>query len=237
MSILTSSDIWREVQPQDGDFVSRGGRQIVRPPALQRLSATVAEHPEVWADYVRFDLGHRYYARLHRDAGFEVWLICWEIGQDTLMHDHGGAVGAFAVAQGALIEDYGDRHAHQIDFRVHQAGASTPFDETYVHNLTNYGLEQTVSVHAYSEPLTTMNFYCWLGNELRFLRRIVHESPEPNVTALERLAVSLTEGAVTTEGAALAQETAQAASVLAVAATADTDVMAQHQALTGTSAA
>jgi Cysteine dioxygenase type I len=34
-----------------------------------------------------------------------VWLICWDIGQDTLLHDHGGSVGAFAVARGSLLLD------------------------------------------------------------------------------------------------------------------------------------
>jgi hypothetical protein len=139
----------------------------------------IANSPDIWFSSVRFDLSDRYCRRLHRDDAHEVWLICWDLGQDTLLHDHGGSSGAFAVAQGGLIEDYGSVHLPTLRTRRHLAGSSVAFDVDYVHNLVNVGLRPTVSIHAYSPPLRAMNFYCWLPTGMHHLREILCDSPEP----------------------------------------------------------
>src|ERR1044072_9959223 len=61
------------------------------PAQLRSLVADLAATPELWADEVRFDLTERYFSRLRLTDDYEVWLICWDIGQDTLLHDHGGS--------------------------------------------------------------------------------------------------------------------------------------------------
>ena len=48
----------------------------------------------------------------------------------------------------------------------------------------NVGTEPTVSIHAYSPPLRTMNFYCWLPSGMHHLREITCDTPEPDTTAL-----------------------------------------------------
>lgn len=144
----------------------------VAPADLRDLVARVSATPDIWAGHVRFDLAERYFTRLHYDDDLEVWLICWELGQDTLLHDHGGSVGAFAVAQGALIEDYGDVRGDSLRTRKHEAGDSVAFGVSYLHNLVNVFAEPAVTVHAYSKPLSSMNFFCWLPSGARHLRQI-----------------------------------------------------------------
>ena len=155
------------------------------PNELRTIVQEIAKEPAKWSESVRFDLTERFYSRLHLDDFVEVWLICWDIGQDTLLHDHGGSVGAFTVASGALTEDFGALHRTGLRTRRHTAGDAVGFGADYLHNLVNVGTEPTVSIHAYSPPLRSMNFYCWLPSGMHHLREIVCDTPEPDTTALE----------------------------------------------------
>jgi hypothetical protein len=148
-------------------------------PRLRQIVEEIANSPDIWSSSTRFDLTERYCVRLRQDDDIEVWLICWDLGQDTLLHDHGGSVGAFAVADGALIEDYGALHVPALRTRRHAAGSSVAFGVDYVHNLVNVGLRPSVSLHAYSPPLRAMNFYCWLPTGMHHLRKIPCDTPEP----------------------------------------------------------
>lgn len=164
-----------------------------RPAELRDIVGDLAERRDVWSASVRFDLTERYFARLRRDDDVEVWLICWDLGQDTLLHDHGGSVGAFTVVSGSLTEDFGSVSQDALRTRRHATGASVGFGADYVHNLVNVGMEPAVSIHAYSPPLRTMNFYCWLPTGIHHLREIPCDTPEPDTTALETQATLLRE--------------------------------------------
>ena len=166
------------------------GRQLP-PHILSRITAAVASAPDSWADLVRFDPTSRYSTRLYRCDLFEIWLICWDFGQDTLLHDHGGSVGAFTVASGTLQEDFGSTTSAILRSRRWHTGDIASFGRTYVHNLVNASLERVVSIHAYSKPLTTMNFYCWLPSGMRHLRTVRCELGEPDTSELERTASAL----------------------------------------------
>ncbi|WP_158885762.1 cysteine dioxygenase [Amycolatopsis anabasis] len=185
---LSTSRHWAELCPRGADFERTPSGPRARPDALRRTVSALAARPDLWSEHVRFDLTERYFTRLHHDELFEVWLICWELGQDTLLHDHGGSVGAFAVAEGSLVEDHGDRRGTQLRTRVHRAGASVAFGVDYLHNLVNIATEPAVTVHAYSRPLRTMNFYCWVPSGPRYLREIPCDSPEPDTGDLELVA-------------------------------------------------
>jgi Cysteine dioxygenase type I len=149
------------------------------PPGLRLIVEDVANSPDIWSPFIRFNLYERHCQRLRRDEDLEVWLICWDLGQDTLLHDHGGSVGAFAVVRGALLEDYGAKHVPALRTRQHATGSVVGFGADYVHNLVNVGLVPTVSIHAYSPPLRVMNFYCWLPTGLHHVRKIACDTPEP----------------------------------------------------------
>lgn len=150
---------------------------------------------DTWQDEVRFDLTERHFSRLHLDDDLEVWLICWDLGQDTLLHDHGGSTGAFTVVQGSIMEDYGSVRTGSLRTRQHTAGDTVGFGADYLHNLVNVGIEPSVSIHAYSPPLRTMNFYCWLPTGMHHLREIPCDTPEPDTSALESEAAVLHEAA------------------------------------------
>jgi hypothetical protein len=163
------------------------------PNELRAIVEKTVDTPSEWSNSVRFDLAERFYARLYHDTAVEVWLICWDIGQDTLLHDHGGSVGAFTVARGSLLEDFGAVHRTGLTTRRHVAGDTVGFGAEYLHNLVNVSTEPTVSVHAYSPPLRVMNFYCWLPTGMHHLREIPCDTPEPDVGALEEEAAVLRE--------------------------------------------
>ena len=93
-------------------------------PRLRTIVEEMAASPDIWSSSIRFDLTERHCVRLRQHDGVEVWLICWDLGQDTLLHDHGGSVGAFAVADGALIEDYGALDVPALRTRRHATGSS-----------------------------------------------------------------------------------------------------------------
>ncbi|MEV4314821.1 cysteine dioxygenase family protein [Actinocrispum sp. NPDC049592] len=158
---------------------------------LRHIVDDIANTPDIWLPEVRFDLYERHCVRLRRDDEFEVWLICWDIGQDTLLHDHGGSVGAFSIARGSLVEDYGRIGSPALHTRRHNAGTTVGFGKKYLHNLVNVGMEPTVSIHAYSPPLRVMNFYCWLPTGTHHLRAIECDTPEPDTAVVEAQAGAL----------------------------------------------
>lgn len=158
---------------------------------LRNIVDSMANSPETWLSSVSFDFYQRHCVRLRRADDHEVWLICWDIGQDTLLHDHGGSSGAFAVAKGALVEDYGAVGKRGLRTRRHRTGVSVGFGPDYLHNLVNVGMEPTVSIHAYSPPLRVMNFYCWLPTGIHHLRAIDCDTPEPDSSLLETQAAAL----------------------------------------------
>jgi predicted metal-dependent enzyme (double-stranded beta helix superfamily) len=110
----------------------------------------------------------RWFTRLHGNDEIDVWLISWVPGHSTELHDHGGSLGALTLLSGALDEFRWDgdslRHRH-LD-----AGDQAAFPLGWVHDVVwapstsgpvaiSGPTEPTLSVHAYSPPLTAMSYY------------------------------------------------------------------------------
>jgi rhodanese-related sulfurtransferase len=153
------------------------------PERLARIVAALAADRALWRPAVRHDPLSRWYARLHADDAVETWLIGWEVGQDTRLHDHGGARGAFAVCQGRLTEDYTPAGGPVLRRRVHDTGARQAFGAAYVHNLCNEGPAPATSVHAYSPPLRTMRFHDLVDGRLVPTGSVWVAGPEPGGAA------------------------------------------------------
>jgi len=136
----------------------------------------------------------RWFARLHGDDELDVWLISWVPHRSTELHDHGGSLGALTVVSGALREARWDGQA--LRRRRLRAGDQAAFPLGWVHDVVwaperdlsapvsavssvaGYAAP-TMSVHAYSPPLTAMSYYDVTDRKtLRRKRTELTDAPE-----------------------------------------------------------
>lgn len=121
----------------------------------------------------------RWYTRLHTGDELDVWLISWAAGHATELHDHGGSLGALTVLSGSLREYRWD--GARLRCRVLESGDQAAFPLGWVHDVSSAGntSEETLSVHAYSPPLTTMSYYEVTARQtLRRVRSAITDVPE-----------------------------------------------------------
>ncbi|KKC05448.1 cysteine dioxygenase [Mycobacterium nebraskense] len=128
----------------------------------------------------------RWFTRIHGDEELDVWLISWVPGHHTELHDHGGSLGALTVVSGSLNEFRWDGRA--LRHRRLDAGDQAGFPLGWVHDVVWAPRPVTVpvsvagpslSVHAYSPPLTAMSYYEVTGrNRLRRQRTELTDQPE-----------------------------------------------------------
>ena len=159
--------------------------RLLRPKELATLVSALGTDPHRWQSHIRYDPAERWHARVYWSPTVEVYLLSWDIGQDTRVHDHGGSSGAFYVAGGTLTEQYGHLGVVSLDERTHSVGAAARFGPDYVHNLQNEGPAQAVSVHAYSPPLSIMRFYAASPRSGAYVPsyQLPCNGPEPDDTA------------------------------------------------------
>jgi hypothetical protein len=113
-----------------------------------------------------------WFARLHDDGEVDVWLISWAPGHCTELHDHGGSLGALTLLSGSLDEFRWD--GERLRRRRLEAGDQAGFPLGWVHDVVwaptaaapsvkppavPPSADPTLSVHAYSPPLTVKSYY------------------------------------------------------------------------------
>lgn len=124
----------------------------------------------------------RWFARVFGDDELDVWLISWVPERATELHDHGGSFGALTVLSGALNEYRWD--GRQLRHRRLDAGDQAGFPLGWVHDMVwapgpAAVTGPTLSVHAYSPPLTAMSYYeITSRGRLRRERTELTERPE-----------------------------------------------------------
>jgi hypothetical protein len=135
----------------------------------------------------------RWFTRIHGDDELDVWLISWVPGHPTELHDHGGSLGALTVVSGSLNEFRWDGRG--LRRRRLDAGDQAGFPLGWVHDVvwaprpvpdrataavtTAFKVQPTLSVHAYSPPLTAMSYYEVTDrNRLRRQRTELTDQPE-----------------------------------------------------------
>lgn len=102
----------------------------------------------------------RRYARLADTPRYDAWLIAWSPGSGLELHDHSGSLGAVAVVTGKLVEVSTNlRWRLPVRTRVASAGGVFGIAATCVHEVTNPGPGDALSVHVYSPPLRSMTFF------------------------------------------------------------------------------
>jgi Cysteine dioxygenase type I len=124
----------------------------------------------------------RWFTRVSGDDELDIWLISWVKDHSTELHDHGGSLGALTLVSGALDEFRWDGEA--LRRRRLQAGDQAAFPLGWVHDVvwapaTTGVVTPTLSVHAYSPPLTAMSYYeVTSRNMLRRNRTELTHTPE-----------------------------------------------------------
>ena len=125
----------------------------------------------------------RWYTRIHGDDELDIWLISWVKDHATELHDHGGSLGALTVVSGARDECRWDGEAWRR--RRLGAGDQAAFPLGWVHDVVWAPTPPiavagpTLSVHAYSPPLTAMSYYeVTSRNTLRRNRTELTDGPE-----------------------------------------------------------
>jgi cysteine dioxygenase type I len=128
----------------------------------------------------------RWFVRLHGDDEVDVWLISWVPGHRTELHDHGGSLGALTLLSGSLDEFRWDGDRLRCKRLV--AGDQAAFPLGWVHDVvwaptgpaaSAYGPPgPSLSVHAYSPPLTVMSYY-EVTNEQRLRRQRTELTDQP----------------------------------------------------------
>jgi hypothetical protein len=114
----------------------------------------------------------RWFVRLNGDDEVDIWLISWVPGHRTELHDHGGSLGALTLLSGSLDEFRWD--GQRLRQRRLEAGDQAAFPLGWVHDVlwapgaaappgkppaVPLPADPTLSVHAYSPPLTVMSYY------------------------------------------------------------------------------
>ncbi|MBL1077363.1 cysteine dioxygenase [Nocardia sp. 2] len=128
----------------------------------------------------------RWAARLIADEEVDLWLISWVPEKSTELHDHAGSLGALTVLSGALNEFRWN--GTELRRRTLAAGDQASFPLGWVHDVVRAPAEEaglvgpldpTLSVHAYSPPLTAMSYYEVTGHgTLRRTRSVLTDQPE-----------------------------------------------------------
>jgi hypothetical protein len=132
----------------------------------------------------------RWFTRIDGDEELDVWLISWVPGQPTQLHDHGGSLGALTVVSGSLNEfrwdgkslrrrrlDAGDQAGFPLGWVHDVVWAPRPVPEPTIGAVAT--VQPTLSVHAYSPPLTAMSYYeVTERNRLRRQRTELTDEPE-----------------------------------------------------------
>jgi quercetin dioxygenase-like cupin family protein len=155
--------------------------------ALSRLAAGLAADTTLWHDRLRRSATtERWYAQLRSTPLYDVWLLSWEPGQATELHDHGGSSGAFHVLAGSLRETLaaGTPTSVRLSERTLGTGRTVAFGPDYVHDVAHAGTGPAASLHVYSPPLRAMTYYDTTGGVLAPRDTVATSVPEPTWTDL-----------------------------------------------------
>jgi hypothetical protein len=126
---------------------------------LERVVSAVSAHQELFDDLVATGEDGQWWTLLYRTPSFELRLLTWKHDEVADWHDHGGSSGVYGVTKGALIERYRGSDAVSIKSRTLYTGYHTTFGPDHIHDIAVRDDRPTVSLHAYSPPLSGMTYY------------------------------------------------------------------------------
>jgi hypothetical protein len=134
--------------------------RALAPATLLGIARELARDAETWRSLARHHPDERWFLRLAAHDDHDMWLIGWDSFQGVDLHDHGGSAGALYVVDGELLElstrrdGTGALHEQSLT-----AGTARAFGPGHVHRVVNPSARVATSVHVYSPPLVSMDFY------------------------------------------------------------------------------
>ncbi|HEY1446774.1 MAG TPA: cysteine dioxygenase family protein [Acidimicrobiales bacterium] len=143
--------------------LAASGRRHVDPAAIARRLGMAVHWPG--AAGVR----ERSWRLVAQARDFDAWLIAWPSGSTADLHDHGRSRGALHVIRGSLVETIPWRDEEgrvTLARREVHAGAALAFGAGHVHDVQNEAEVPALSLHVYSPPLESMNYYERFGDRL-----------------------------------------------------------------------
>ena len=130
------------------------------PAALLGIARELACERDRWLALVEHRPDERWFARVVAESDHDVWLIGWDSFQGVDLHDHGGAAGVLYVVDGVLQETSAARSGPgRLHDQMLGAGTARAFGADHVHRVVNPSAHPATSLHVYSPPLVTMDFY------------------------------------------------------------------------------
>jgi predicted metal-dependent enzyme (double-stranded beta helix superfamily) len=107
---------------------------------------------------------------IHVSSKCEVVMICFQKGQYTPIHDHGGSQGITIIREGIMTEELFLKHqtgmiSPTFTRRYHK-GEISYINLTTIHRVSNVHTHGLVTMNIYFPPLTVMNLYNLEGNQV-----------------------------------------------------------------------
>jgi len=99
---------------------------------------------------------------IYNDEQFELILLCWEKGQETSIHCHGGEECWLYLLEGEIEEVLynKDENVTQKDIRKLQKLESSYINDSIgLHRLKNSFEGRTITLHLYAKPIKKCTFY------------------------------------------------------------------------------
>ena len=141
---------------------------------LATLVREIAADEGFWRPHLQLPRGNsRRWTRLWADPDVDVWLLSWLPDQATDLHDHGESAAAFTVVSGLLAET---RPAGRPVTHECAPGTTVWVAPGVLHDVRGAGNGPSVSIHAYSAPLSRMTYYDPTGRTV--LRTVETTEPE-----------------------------------------------------------
>ena len=107
------------------------------------------------------------YSRVYLEEGdcFELIMMCWEEGQETLVHDHNDQEGWIFLLQGSLAEviyqanGEGESLDQISEMHLKEGEVSYINDDIGLHKIKNTNKGRTISLHLYADPIKEFSIY------------------------------------------------------------------------------
>ena len=128
-------------------------------PRCSQITRELARDHETWRSRAQHTPRERWFTRLAAHDDHDVWLIGWDSYQGVDLHDHGGSSGALYVVEGELLETSTHREGVFLQEQHLVAGTARAFGAGHVHRVVNPSAAVATSIHVYSPPLVTMDFF------------------------------------------------------------------------------